>query len=238
MPPDSSCGYCLTRRAGLAMPTRSSSSTAHARAPRLRSCPRWRRSTSAICVPTREQRVERGHRVLEDHRDLVAADALASVASASPWTSDSPFQRMSPPVILPGSSISPINGLGGDALARAGLADEAERLAAGDREADVAHRLDDAAAGEERRPSRWSTSSSGRVEAGDVQPLRVVRCDRSCALPCRCRADRRARRSASRAPAGRGSTRSQLATRLTDEHGEAEQQMPGIDDQPPGAEQS
>jgi hypothetical protein len=51
MPPESSCGHASARRAGSAIPTRSSSPIASRRAV-LRSAPRWSRSTSPICAPT------------------------------------------------------------------------------------------------------------------------------------------------------------------------------------------
>ena len=73
MPPDSSCGYCRSRRSGSEMRTASSASQ---RQPPRRPAPstrRWARIASAICRPTRHHRVERGHRLLEDHRDLAAA---------------------------------------------------------------------------------------------------------------------------------------------------------------------
>ena len=50
-PPESSCGYCASRRSGAPMPTCRSTSTSRSRkAPRRRSV--WRRSASASCQPT------------------------------------------------------------------------------------------------------------------------------------------------------------------------------------------
>ena len=56
------------------------------------------RTASAICSPTGEDRVQRGHRLLEDHRDLVAADLLAARARDSSVSS-----RPSKTILLPGS---------------------------------------------------------------------------------------------------------------------------------------
>src|SRR5205809_93997 len=96
-----------------------------------------------------QHRIERHHRVLEDHGDAVAADLaqlllgladqiLAMQADLAlddaAWGVDQAQHREA-----------------GDRLARAGLADEAEDAAAADREGDAVHRLDHAAAREEMR---------------------------------------------------------------------------------------
>ena len=95
----------LDALAGLAMPTMSSSSTERADA-----CLAAHLAVAAEhldhLAADGEHRVERRHRVLEDHGDLAAADR-STVAAALPWTNDSPFQRTSPPTIRPGSSIIP-----------------------------------------------------------------------------------------------------------------------------------
>ena len=56
------------------MPTSVSSSMARARAA-ASSMFRWMVSGSMICSPILQHRIERGHRLLEDHGDLPAADA-------------------------------------------------------------------------------------------------------------------------------------------------------------------
>ena len=95
-----------------------------------------------------EHRVERRHRVLEDHRDLAAADPLdrrrgvavdERLALPAHVAADDPAGQLD----------HPEQGLGGDALARAGLADEAEGLAPADREADVADGVHGAPPGDE-----------------------------------------------------------------------------------------
>ena len=100
--------------------------------------------------PDRQRRVQRGHRVLEDHRDLAAAHVLelplaqlrqvtAVVEDGAGddlgrWLRDQAHDRER-----------------GDRLAAAGLADDPERLALLDREADPVDGTDDALAGEEVR---------------------------------------------------------------------------------------
>ena len=73
MPPDSWCGYSRTRRAGAGMPTRVSISTAFclgvARVHALMQPHRL-----ADLLADGQHRVQAGHRLLEDHRDRVAAD--------------------------------------------------------------------------------------------------------------------------------------------------------------------
>ena len=73
MPPDSSCGYCLRRWAGSGMPTRRSISIARASARRAAE-PLMQGQRLGDLAADREHRVERRHRLLEDHRDVVAAD--------------------------------------------------------------------------------------------------------------------------------------------------------------------
>ena len=62
---------------GLGMCTSCSISTARSSAAR-RPSPSCSRTASAICAPTRVDRVERGHRLLEHDADLLAADRAAS----------------------------------------------------------------------------------------------------------------------------------------------------------------
>ena len=91
--------------------------------------------------------VERRKRVLEDHADLVAADAVEFVL------------RNAEEVLAFVDDLAAFDdgvfgqdahdGLRGDGFARAGLADDAERLAAIKVEADAADRLDEAVVGAE-----------------------------------------------------------------------------------------
>ncbi len=99
----------------------------------------------------RQDRIERRHRLLEDHRDLVAAhkphrlvvetqqvaaaERHGTADDAAGWLRDQAH-----------------DGERRHALAAAGFADDGERLAAAQRERHVVHRLDDALAGEEEGP--------------------------------------------------------------------------------------
>jgi hypothetical protein len=106
IPPDISNGYCFTRCAGFEIPTMSSSSMARARAA-LRSSLRCRRITSVIWLPI----VNTGSSDVIGSWNTMAISRprTRSIVAATfgPRTSDSPFQRTSPPTICPGSSIMP-----------------------------------------------------------------------------------------------------------------------------------
>ena len=102
------------------------SSTASARAAAF-DLPRCMTSGSATCVAHREHRVERGHRLLEDHRDLGRRGPRASRRSGSASRSR-PRNCISPPTTRPGGSRTrPQDRQRGDRLAGARLADDAER---------------------------------------------------------------------------------------------------------------
>ena len=167
-----------------------------------------------------DQRIERRHRVLEDERDLLAAD-LAGHARSRPGE-----ERLALPADVAardaaGHVDQPHHRLGGDALARSRFADDGERLAAADGEIDAAKPADDAAPGVElnfepldleERPvgggvhaaSRWTPARrSSRRRAAAL--ARAKRFSRSC---------------------GSVVTRSQLAKRLM-ERTVIEMQRPG-----------
>ena len=83
MPPESSCGYCVRRAAPASgMPTRASSSTA-ARARRVAAEPAVQLERLADLVADPEHRVQRRHRLLEDHADLARRGRARSAASRS-----------------------------------------------------------------------------------------------------------------------------------------------------------
>ena len=89
-------------------------------------------------------RAERGHRLLEDQRDLAAADRahLAAVGGrARPGRSCVAVRRASRQDLAADDAARAVDDaqdrLGGDALAAAALADDAERLAGADVEADA-----------------------------------------------------------------------------------------------------
>ena len=73
MPPENWCGYSSARRRGSGMLTLCSISTASSRAARLAELLVQHRSFRDLLADG-QHRVQRGHRILEDHRDLVAPD--------------------------------------------------------------------------------------------------------------------------------------------------------------------
>ena len=79
-PPESWCGYCPSRCAGDGDADACQQLDGARRAPAPRAPPRWRRSTSISCVADRVGRVQRGHRLLEDHRHAVAAQRVDALA--------------------------------------------------------------------------------------------------------------------------------------------------------------
>ena len=95
-------------------------------------------------------RVERGHRLLENHRDAVAADrahlGLVEAEQVGAFehhgAADDPARRI---------GHQPHDRQRGHALAAAGLADDRQRLAAADAERDVVDRLEQPRIGEEHR---------------------------------------------------------------------------------------
>src|SRR6266849_1445340 len=70
MPPESSCGYCLRRRAGSAMPTRPRSSMAR----RGAIGPAVLLERLGDLPADGEYGIKRRHRLLEDHADVAAAN--------------------------------------------------------------------------------------------------------------------------------------------------------------------
>src|SRR5262249_39662954 len=96
-----------------------------------------------------QHRVERAERILEDHRDVAPADLTEIIG----------FELEQVLVAEDDLAAHDLAGFlhetedrhRGDALAAPGLADDAERLAAADVEADVAHRFDLAVVGHEVR---------------------------------------------------------------------------------------
>ena len=147
MPPDSSCGNALSRRCGSGMPTIRRSSRARASAT-LPFMFRWILSTSSICLPTSADRVERRRRLLEDHRDPVAADLahlLVRDLEQVPAV-EQDLAGLDPP----GVGHQAHDRQAGDALAAARFADQPHDLAAIDVEVDAVDGADDAVARVER----------------------------------------------------------------------------------------
>ena len=89
----------------------------------------------ADLAPDRQHRIEARHRVLEDHRDLAAADP-AQLGVGKP----DQIATLEPRAAARHATVpreDPEHGERRDALAAAGLADEAERLARRDVEGDA-----------------------------------------------------------------------------------------------------
>ena len=144
MPPESWCGYSLTRWAGSGMPT----SCQHLGRPLERGPVRQAlvQDQGLADLPADgHDRVERGHRLLEDHGDLVAADRPHGVlverdevdAVEAHRSADDPSGRV-------GDEAQDRQGR--DALAAAGFADDRQRLAAPERKRDAVDGLHQPAA--------------------------------------------------------------------------------------------
>ena len=144
------------------MLTASSSSTARvARGPPARDAVHHQRLLDLVADG--EDRVERGHRLLEDQRDLGAADLLhlALVQRQQVASLEDDPAAGDPP----GPLHQPQDRQRRHRLAAARLADEAQRFARVDVEADVDHRRGDAA-GEVEHGVRCSTRAGWRCEVG------------------------------------------------------------------------
>ena len=127
IPPDISCGYCLTRRSGLLIPTALSDSTAFSQAAFF-DRPWWRMTASAIWSPT----VKTGLRLVIGSWKIIAMSLPRTwrISSSESASRSRPSNRISPVGISAGGmSMQPHDRQRGHALAAAGLADEPERLA-------------------------------------------------------------------------------------------------------------
>ena len=149
IPPESWCGYSRARRFASGIPTWPSISTARS----LRLAPRdplVERDRLRDLVAARVDRVERGHRLLEDHRDRVAADVPhLLVGHREEVAAREPDRALDDPA---GPLDEPHDRERRDALAAPGLADDAQGLAVADPEADPVDGLDHAVLGEEVGP--------------------------------------------------------------------------------------
>ena len=122
------------RRSASGMRTSRSISTARARAA-LALAPVWMRTASAIWSPTVSTGLRLRHRLLEDHRDAVAAQ-LAHLGFVRASTRSRPSNVTLPPTVRREARRQQAHHRErGDALAAAGFADDAERLAGDDVEA-------------------------------------------------------------------------------------------------------
>ena len=100
--------------------------------------------------------MEARQRILEDHRDAAPAHG----AQLGRRHREEVLPSEDRPARHPRPAGEPHHGLGGDALPRAGFADDAEDLAAIDREREATHCFEDAVRRPERHPE-IRTSSSG-----------------------------------------------------------------------------
>ena len=129
MPPENSCGYCRSRASAEEMPTRAER-LARASASAAPSCRSVMLSTaSAICSPMREHRVQRHQRVLEDHRDAVAAQLAQALARGAAQVL-ARRSSSSPAIDLPGRIDQPHDREARHRLARTRFADQPQHLAA------------------------------------------------------------------------------------------------------------
>ena len=157
MPPESWCGYSRTRRAGVG----DADQRQHLDGARLGVARR-----QALVQPQRladlaadgQHRVQAGHRLLEDHADVVAADARASPARrASAGRGRRSGSRRRSAGRLRDQAQDRHRG---DRLAAAALADDRQRLAGVDMERQPVDRAHDAVAACAKCVCRFSTSSS------------------------------------------------------------------------------
>ena len=149
MPPENSCGYWSTRLRGSGIPTSSSSSIARSRATPL--------DTLAVSVDRLGdlaadlvERMQRRQRILEDHRDVVAADPAELLAGERQQVGalEQDLARHAA-----GAAVGqPHRRQRGDGLARAGLADDPQRRGGGNRVGDSVDGMDDAVVGVELDP--------------------------------------------------------------------------------------
>ena len=148
MPPDSSCGYRLAIRSGPGRPAASSRLTARRQA----SCRDYlavQQHALGDLPADAVHRVQRGHRVLEHHRDLRAADPLPlRLAAAEQLGAGQPDR----PGDLRRARQQAEHRQGQHGLAGAGLAHHAQGLAGGQRQRHATDRLDPAALGGDGAP--------------------------------------------------------------------------------------
>ena len=156
MPPLIWCGYSRMRIAGEGMRTERNSSL-HPLAQRAAAHRPMVIGRLGDLAVDAEQRVQRGHRVLQDHRDLRAAD-VAHLARPLSSSAPRPAKSMRPPTMRAAAGSRPTIDRQVVVLPQPRLADQAERLAFVQGEADAVDRLDDARAAE-----RDDNGSAGRM---------------------------------------------------------------------------
>ena len=113
--------------------------------------------------------VQRAHRILEDHGDLLAADVAQLVVVEPVELSAAVVDRAGDPGV--GGPGQTGQRLRGDALAGAGFADDRQHLARGEIERDTVDRLDHAVFGGEADPKILDRQD--RAHAGAASPSRM-----------------------------------------------------------------
>ena len=128
MPPENSCGKALARCGGVRDADERRAARPRARTPPALPTSWWISTASAIWSPIDVDRRQRRERVLEDHRDLAAADLRQLACPAAP-SSSWPCSRTEPVTVADGGS-RPMTASDETDLPEPGLADDAEHLAA------------------------------------------------------------------------------------------------------------
>ena len=162
-PPESSCGYALARRTGSGMPTRRMRSSARSRARRPRKAQVHLRAFGDLVADPHDG-VERGHRLLEDHRDRPSAN-LSEPAGRCRHEILALEQHLAADD-LAGAGEEAHDRAQRHALAAARLADEPERLAGPDRERHPLDRVDRSAGERELDPQVAHVEERRRVHSG------------------------------------------------------------------------
>ncbi len=161
IPPENSCGYCDARAFGSGTPTRLSRSTGPSPGTLLRRVRAVQAGSPRRSDRRREDRVQGRHRILEDHRDVLAADRCAS----RPRTCEGRRCRRTStePVMSVFLGCSCINASAVTDLPEPGLAHHGEHLSRADVEAHVGHRVHDTVGRAERDVQVVDLQQRGRL---------------------------------------------------------------------------
>ena len=151
IPPENSCGYWSTRRSANGTPTLFRSSIVARARRRLLHAVVVREDGLRDLVADREHGVQRRHRILEDHRHLAAAE-VAKLLLRHRQEVLPLVQRLAGGDAAGRHRRQPEHGEHRHALARSGLADDAEHLAGIQVVADPGDRADDCRPRSRTRP--------------------------------------------------------------------------------------
>ena len=114
-------------------------------------------------------RIQRAHRILEDHRDLLAADVAQLVVVESVELASAIVDRAGDPGV--GRAGEPGQGLRGNAFAATGFADDRQHLACRQLERDAVDRLHHTVFGGEADPEVVDRQDG--AHAGAASPSRM-----------------------------------------------------------------